>query len=78
MTGGLKTINRYLLAGAGVIGIFAAAPEAKAQSQSDMQQIQAQIQEMQAANRQMQETMRIFASYEKALTGNSPESCNLP
>src|SRR5215510_2917093 len=59
MTGGLKKINRYLLASAGVIGIFAAVPEAKAQAQTqDLQQIQAQIQEMQAANRQMQETIK--------------------
>src|SRR5262245_48312838 len=58
MTGGLKKINRYLLASAGIIGIFAAAPEARAQSQQDLQQIQAQIQQMQEANRQMQETIK--------------------
>ncbi|HET9534866.1 MAG TPA: porin, partial [Mesorhizobium sp.] len=54
MTGGLKTINRYLLAGAGVIGIFAAAPEAKAQQAQDLQQIQTQIQEMQATIQALQ------------------------
>jgi phosphate-selective porin OprO and OprP len=54
MTGGLKTISRYLLASAGVIGIFAAAPEAKAQSQAELQQIQAQIQQMQATIQSLQ------------------------
>jgi phosphate-selective porin OprO/OprP len=54
MTGGLKTINRYLLAGAGVIGIFAAVPEAKAQQAQDLQQIQTQIQEMQATIQALQ------------------------
>jgi len=54
MTGGLKKISRYLLASAGVIGIFAAAPEAKAQSQQDLQQIQAQIQQMQATIQALQ------------------------
>lgn len=54
MTGGLKKLSRYLLASAGVIGIFAAAPEAKAQSQQDLQQIQAQIQQMQATIQALQ------------------------
>src|SRR5262245_56518387 len=54
MTGGLKKISRYLLASAGVIGIFGAAPEAQAQSQADLQQIQAQIQEMQATIQALQ------------------------
>ena len=45
MIGGRGQISRCVLAGASVIGILAAAPEAKAQ---DMQQIQAQINEMQA------------------------------
>src|SRR5262245_4481154 len=54
MTGGLKKISRYLLASAGVIGIFVAAPEAKAQSQQDLQQIQAQIQQMQATIQALQ------------------------
>src|SRR5262245_52104448 len=54
MTGGLKKISRYLLARAGGIGIFAAAPEAKAQSQQDLQQIQAQIQQMQATIQALQ------------------------
>src|SRR5262245_13089041 len=54
MTGGLKKINRYLLASAGVIGIFVAAPEAKAQTQPDLQQIQAQIQQMQATIQALQ------------------------
>src|SRR5262245_22599045 len=54
MTGGLKKISRYLLASAGVIGIFVAAPEAKAQSQADLQQIQAQIQQMQATIQALQ------------------------
>jgi phosphate-selective porin OprO and OprP len=58
MTGGLKTINRYLLAGAGVIGIFAAAPEAKAQQAQDLQQIQAQIQEMQATIQALQKQVQ--------------------
>jgi phosphate-selective porin OprO/OprP len=54
MTGGLKNISRYLLASAGVIGIFAAAPEARAQSQAELQQIQAQIQQMQATIQALQ------------------------
>src|SRR5262245_48237964 len=54
MTGGLKNISRYLLASAGVIGIFGAAPEAQAQSQQDLQQIQAQIQQMQATIQALQ------------------------
>ena len=58
MTGGLRTINRYLLAGAGVIGIFAAAPEAKAQQAQDLQQIQAQIQEMQATIQALQKQVQ--------------------
>src|SRR5262245_62766093 len=48
MTGGLKNISRYLLASAGVIGVFMAAPEANAQSPQELQQIQTQIQQMQA------------------------------
>ena len=58
MTGGLKTISRYLLASAGVIGIFAAAPEAKAQSQAELQQIQAQIQQMQATIQALQKQVQ--------------------
>ena len=58
MTGGLKTISRYLLASAGVIGIFAAAPEAKAQQAQDLQQIQAQIQEMQATIQALQKQVQ--------------------
>src|SRR5262245_36801053 len=54
MTGGLKKISRYLLASAGVIGIFVTASEAKAQSQQDLQQIQAQIQQMQATIQALQ------------------------
>ena len=58
MTGGLKKISRYLLASAGVIGIFAAAPEAKAQQAQDLQQIQAQIQEMQATIQALQKQVQ--------------------
>jgi phosphate-selective porin OprO and OprP len=58
MTGGLKTINRYLLASAGVIGIFAASPEAKAQQAQDLQQIQTQIQEMQATIQALQKQVQ--------------------
>src|SRR5262245_62335991 len=58
MTGGLKKTSRYLLASAGVIGIFAAVPEAKAQSQADLQQIQAQIQQMQATIQSLQKQVQ--------------------
>src|SRR5262245_46689393 len=58
MTGGLKNLSRYLLASAGVIGIFVAAPEAKAQSQQDLEQIQRQIQEMQATIQALQKQVQ--------------------
>jgi phosphate-selective porin OprO/OprP len=51
MTGGLTKLSSYLLAGASVIGLFAVAPEAKAQ---DLQQIQAQMEEMQATIKALQ------------------------
>jgi phosphate-selective porin OprO/OprP len=52
MNGGLGKMNRYLLAGAGVIGLLAiGVPEAKAQN---MQEIQAQINQMQATIKALQ------------------------
>ena len=52
MNGGLGKMNRYLLAGASVIGLLAiGAPEAKAQN---MQEIQAQIDQMQATIKALQ------------------------
>ncbi len=52
MNGGLGKMNRYLLAGAGVIGLLAVGvPEAKAQN---MQEIQAQINQMQATIKALQ------------------------
>ena len=47
--------STYLLAGASVIGLLAAAPEARAQ---DMQQIQAQINEMQATIQALQKQVQ--------------------
>ncbi|MGD9502358.1 MAG: porin, partial [Methyloceanibacter sp.] len=52
MTGGLAKRSVYLLAGVSILGLFAAAPEAKAQ---DMQQIQAQIDQMQATIKALQQ-----------------------
>jgi len=53
MNGGLRKLNDYLLAGAGVIGLMATgAPEAKAQQ--NLQQIQAQIDQMQATIKALQ------------------------
>ncbi len=55
MIGGLRT-NRYLLAGASVIGLLAiGAPEAKAQN---MQEIQAQIDQMQATIKALQKQVQ--------------------
>ena len=52
MNGGLGKMNRYLLAGASVIGLLAiGAPEAKAQN---LQEIQAQIDQMQATIKALQ------------------------
>ena len=52
MNGGLGKMNRYLLAGAGAIGLLAVGvPEAKAQN---MQEIQAQINQMQATIKALQ------------------------
>jgi phosphate-selective porin OprO/OprP len=55
MIGGLAERSTYLLAGASVIGLLAAAPEARAQ---DMQQIQAQINEMQATIQALQKQVQ--------------------
>ena len=55
MIGGLAKRSTYLLAGASVIGLLAAAPEARAQ---DMQQIQAQINEMQATIQALQKQVQ--------------------
>ena len=57
MIGGLSKMNRYLLAGAGVIGILMAAgiPEAKAQ---DLRAIQAQIDAMQATIKPLQKQVQ--------------------
>ena len=56
MNGGLGKINRYLLAGASVIGLLAiGAPEAKAQN---MQEIQAQIDQMQATIKALQKQVQ--------------------
>jgi phosphate-selective porin OprO/OprP len=53
MIGGLSKINRYLLAGAGAIGLLAAGiPGAKAE---DLKEIQAQIEQMQATIRALQQ-----------------------
>ena len=46
MIGGLRNINRYLLAGAGTLGILAAG--ASGAGAQDLQEIQAQIRQMQA------------------------------
>jgi phosphate-selective porin OprO/OprP len=60
MIGGLRMINRYLLAGAGAIGmLMAAAPEASAQaSAQDLQAIQAQIEQMQATIKSLQKQVQ--------------------
>ena len=56
MNGGLGKMNRYLLAGASVIGLLAiGAPEAKAQN---MQEIQAQIDQMQATIKALQKQVQ--------------------
>ena len=56
MNGGLGKMNRYLLAGASVIGLLAVgAPEAKAQN---MQEIQAQIDQMQATIKALQKQVQ--------------------
>ena len=56
MNGGLGKMNRYLLAGASVIGLLAiGAPEAKAQ---DLQEIQAQIDQMQATIKALQKQVQ--------------------
>ena len=51
MIGGLSKLNRYLLAGAGVIGILAVSTAASAQ---DLKAIQAQINSMQATIKALQ------------------------
>jgi phosphate-selective porin OprO/OprP len=56
MNGGLGKLSRYLLAGAGAIGLLASgAPEAKAQS---MQEIQSQIDQMQATIKALQKQVQ--------------------
>ena len=55
MIGGRAKRSTHLLAGASVIGLLAAAPEARAQ---DMQQIQAQINEMQATIQALQKQVQ--------------------
>src|SRR5919106_5611765 len=56
MIGGLSGINRYLLAGAGAIGILiAGGPDAKAQ---DLQAIQAQINAMQATIKALEQQVQ--------------------
>ena len=56
MIGGLSKMNRYLLAGAGVIGILmVAVPEAKAQ---DLKAIQAQIDAMQATIKSLEKQVQ--------------------
>ena len=56
MIGGLGKLSRYLLAGAGVIGLMASgAPEAKAQN---MQEIQAQINAMQGTIKALQKQVQ--------------------
>ena len=58
MSGGLEKHSRYLLAGAGVIGLLAAsAPEAKATGQ-DLQQIQAQIRKCKRLSRRCRSRCR--------------------
>jgi phosphate-selective porin OprO and OprP len=72
MNGGLRKLNRYLLAGAGVIALLATgAPEAKAQ---DLQQIQAQIEQMQATIKALQkqvEEAKAQAAAAKSAAANS-------
>lgn len=59
MNGGLSKLNRYLLAGAGVIGIMAAGSTgASAQQQQDLQAIQAQISAMQATIKALQQQVQ--------------------
>jgi phosphate-selective porin OprO/OprP len=59
MNGGLGKLNRYLLAGASVIGLLAiGTPEAKAQGAQDLQQIQAQIEQMQATIKALQKQVQ--------------------
>jgi phosphate-selective porin OprO and OprP len=56
MIGGLSKINRYLLAGAGAIGLLAAAMSgAKAQ---DLKEIQAQIEQMQATIKALEQQVQ--------------------
>jgi phosphate-selective porin OprO and OprP len=55
MAGGLTKLSGYLLAGASVIGLSVAAPEARAQ---DLQQIQAQIEDMQATIKALQQQVQ--------------------
>ena len=56
MNGGLGKMNRYLLAGASVIGLLVfGLPEARAQ---DLQQIQAQIEQMQATIKALQKQVQ--------------------
>jgi len=73
MNGGLRKLNDYLLAGAGVIGLMATgAPEAKAQQ--NLQQIQAQIDQMQATIKALQkqvEEAKAQATAAKSAAANS-------
>ena len=56
MTGGLSKMNRYLLAGAGVIGLLAIGlPEAQAQ---DLKEIQSQIDSLQATVKALQKQVQ--------------------
>jgi phosphate-selective porin OprO and OprP len=79
MIGGLQTINRYLLAGAGVIGILAgggsAAKAASAeQLEATLKAMQAQMQELQ---KQVQEAKAAAASAQAAASSGSGSDIDL-
>jgi phosphate-selective porin OprO/OprP len=76
MNGGLGKINRFLLAGASVIGLLAiGTPEAKAQGAQDLQQIQAQIEQMQATIKALQKQVQ-DAQAQAAAATTAAESAN--
>ena len=76
MNGGLGKMNRYLLAGASVIGLLAiGVPEAKAQ---DLKSIQSQIDSLQSMVQSQQATIKALQKQvqdAKAQACSGPDDC---